>query len=109
MPGPLEKCTINERGEPVHYLPRHAVIRWERATTKIRIVYDGSAKLSDSDLSLNDCLQTGPNLIPKLFDVFVQFRSHPVAITADIEKAFLMIGIVPADRDVLSGFRIQVS
>ena len=42
MPGPLEKCTINERGESVHYLPHHAVIRWERATTKIRIVYDGS-------------------------------------------------------------------
>ena len=54
----------------------------------------------DSELFLNECLQTGPNLIPKLFDVLVQFRSHPVAITADIEKAFLMIGIVPADHDV---------
>ena len=97
MSGPLEKCNINERGESVHYLPHHAVICRERATTKIRIVYDGSAKLSDSGLSLNDCLQTGPNLIPKLFDVLVQFRSHPVALTADNEKAFLMIGIVPAD------------
>ena len=96
-----EIYSSNEEGEPIHYLPHHAIIRRERFTTKIRIVYDGSAKLSDAELSLNDCLQTGPNLIPKLFDMLVQFRSHPVAITADIEKAFLMIGIAPADCDVL--------
>ena len=94
MPRQLEKYTTNEKGEPVHYLPHHAVICCERSTTKIRIVYDGSAKLNDSE-------QTGPNLIPKLFAVLVQFRSHPVAITSDIKKAFLMIGIVSADRDVL--------
>ena len=93
----MEKYTTNEKGEPVHYLPHHAVIHWERSTTKIYIIYYGS---DDSELFLNECLQIGPNLIPKLFDVLVQSRSHPVAITADIEKAFLMIGIVPADRDV---------
>ena len=101
MPRQLEKYTTNEKGEPVHYLPHHAVICWERSTTKIRIVYDGSAKLNDSELSVNECLQTGPNVIPKLFAVLVQFRSHPVAIISDIKKAFLMIDIVSADRDVL--------
>ena len=84
----------------MHYMPHHAVVRRERATTKIRIVYDGSAKL-DSEPSLNECLEVGPNLIPKLFDILVQFQSNAIALTADIEKAFLMIGIVPADRDAL--------
>ena len=42
-------------------------------------------------MSLNDFLQQGPNHIPKLFDVLIRFRSHPIAVTADIEKAFLMI------------------
>ncbi|XP_065895824.1 uncharacterized protein [Dysidea avara] len=101
IPGPLVKCIINERVESAHYLPHHAVTHCEPATTIIHIVYDGSAKLSDSDLSLNDCFQAGPNLIPKLFHVLVQFRSHPVAITTDIEKAFLMIGIFPADHYML--------
>ena len=101
IPGQFEKYTLNKRGESVHYLPHHAVIRRERATTKIRIVYDGSAKLNESEPSLNECLQTGPNLIPKLFDVLLRFRAHPIAITADIEKAFLMIGVAPKDRDVL--------
>ena len=60
-------------------------------------MYDGSARFSESHLSLNDCLQAGPNLIPKLFDILIRFR----ALTADIEKAFLMIGIHESDRDML--------
>ena len=51
--------------------------------------------------SLNDCLQTGPNLIPKLFNVLVKFRSYSIALTADIEKAFLMVRISEHDRDSL--------
>lgn len=64
------------------------------------MVYDGSAKSNESSLSLNDCLYKGPNLIPKLFDVLIHFRNHPVALTGDIE-AFLMIGIEETDRDML--------
>ena len=101
QPENLNSSSLNHDGNPIHYIPHHAVIRRERATTKIRIVYDGSARLGNSELSINECLQTGPNLVPNLFDVLVQFRSHRIAVIADIEKAFLMIGIIPADRDVL--------
>ena len=58
---------------PVHYMPHHPVIRRDKSTTKIRIVYDGSASSNDITLSLNDCLQVGPNLIPKLFNVLLRF------------------------------------
>ena len=57
--------------------------------------------MDGDNLSLNDCLQTGPNLIPKLFNILVRFRLHPVVLVADIEKAFLMIGIAEGDRDKL--------
>ena len=40
-------------GEIFHYLP-HAVISPEKSTTKIRIVYDGSAKEKKGNLSLNE-------------------------------------------------------
>ena len=84
-----------------HYLPHHGVIRQDSETTKLRIVYDGSAKAVEDEYSLNDYLLTGSNSIPKLFNILIQFRWNPVAITADIEKAFLMISIKPSDRDFL--------
>ena len=87
--------------EDVHYLPHHGVIRKNRETTKLRIVYDGSAKSPGQQLSLNDCLPTGPNYIPQLADVLVRFRWNRIAITADIEKAFLMISIQENQRNML--------
>jgi len=32
---------------PVHYLPHLPVVRTDRTTTKIRVLYNGSAKTSD--------------------------------------------------------------
>ena len=45
-------------GHAVHYLPHHVVVRQDKETTKIRIVYDTSAKITGP--SLNNCLYTGP-------------------------------------------------
>ena len=42
----------------VHYLPHHEVIRRDKSTTKLRIVYNASAKANG--LLLNDCLHPGP-------------------------------------------------
>ena len=98
---PAESKSKPNHQSPFHYLPHHAVIRQDKQTTKVRIVYDGSAKSTSTPFSLNDCLMTGPNLIPKLFNILVKFRWNIVAVTADIEKTFLMIGIRPSDRDML--------
>lgn len=88
-----------DEGENVHYLPHHVVIRSDKNTTRVRIVYDASAKSSGP--SLNDCLHTGPKFDQKILDILLRFRSHRVALTADIEKAFLMISVTEKDRDVL--------
>ena len=83
----------------VHYLPHHAVVREDKQTTKLRIVYDASAKSSGP--SLNECLYTGPKFGQSLLDIILRFRAQNVALTADIEKAFLMVSVSEEDRDVL--------
>ena len=46
----------------VHYLPHHLVLRPEMSTTKLRIVYDDLPSVEGQ--SLNQCPETGPNLLP---------------------------------------------
>lgn len=48
-----------------YYMPHHAVLREDKTTTKLRVVFDASSHEEDSS-SLNDCLHTGPNLNPNL-------------------------------------------
>ena len=77
----------------IHYLPHRAVVREDKTTAKVQLVFNGSAKLDSDELPINECLEGGPNLVPSLFDILVRFRSHPYALVADNEKAFHMISI----------------
>ena len=43
--------------DQTHYLPHHGVVRQDKATSKLRIVYNASARTSGP--SLNNCLYTG--------------------------------------------------
>ena len=83
----------------IHYIPHHPVIRDDKTTRKIRIVFDASAR--NNGPSLNDCLQKGPHLTPLLYDILLRFSSHVVALTSDIEKVFLQINVNENDLDYL--------
>ena len=64
-------------------------------------MFDGSAKAKPDVSSLNDRLEVGENYMPSLFETLMRFRSHAIALTGDIEKAFLQIEISKPDRDLL--------
>ena len=85
----------------MYFLPHYGVIRFNQETTKVRVVFDGSAKSDKSTASFNKCLQKGPNLVPHLFDIVVKFRGYPIAVVADIEKAFHQIQMIPEERRML--------
>ena len=87
-------------GDCTHYLPPHAVIKRNKDATKVRIVYDASAKTAKGP-SLNDCLHVGPKFNQKIFCILLRFRAYRDPIIADIEKAFLMVAVDEKDRDVL--------
>ena len=79
-----------------YYLPHHAV-RKEDLTTKLRVVFDASARTS-TGLFLNDALMTGPTIQNDLFTILTRFRKHKFVITADIAKMYRQIHVAPADR-----------
>lgn len=83
-----------------HYIPHHYVLKPEKSTTKLRIVYDASAKKRKSSNSLNDCLLRGPVIMEDLVGILLRLRLNHIAIVCDIEKAFLQVGIQAHDRDV---------
>ena len=83
----------------VTYLPHRPVIKNDKSTTKVRIVYDASARAGEC--SLNECLYKGSSLTPLIFDCWLRFRLHDVAFVADIESAYLQISVDPKQRDFL--------
>ena len=84
---------------PTYYLPHRPVVREDRVSTKVRPVFDASAA-SYNGVSLNDCLHTGPSLIPNLTEILIRFRRWKIALTADVSKAFLQIRVQKSDQDV---------
>lgn len=86
--GVIEVVTETSDFTLKHYLPHHPVLTPTKTTTKLRIVYDASSKSNKNINCLNDCLYRGPVILPDLTPVLIQFRIQPLAIIADLEKAF---------------------
>ena len=76
-----------EEEEPAlsFYMPMHSVCKDSSTSTKLRVVFDGSAATSTGQ-SLNSSLLVGPQLQPTLGIILMKFRSYPVALSADITK-----------------------
>lgn len=74
------------------YLPHHAVFKQTSSTTRVRVVFDGSAK-SSNGISLNDTLLVGPNIQQDLFSIVLRFRTHNYVITSDIAKMYRQIRV----------------
>ena len=85
--GVIEKVDKAVTKNIVHYLPHHAVINPLKPTTKLRIVYDASAKSRKGNKSMNECLYRGPVMLNDLCGLLMRFRLRTVAIVADIEKS----------------------
>lgn len=71
--------------EECWYLPLFGVYH-PKKKDQIRCVFDSSAKFGN--ISLNDVLLTGPDLMNNLVGVLMRFRKKRIAITADIKKMF---------------------
>ncbi|XP_024886642.1 uncharacterized protein LOC112464084 [Temnothorax curvispinosus] len=83
----------------VCYLPHHGVMREASSSTKLRVVFNGSAALPSGD-SLNRYLRAGPNLLPALADVLLRWRRYRYVLATDVEKMYRQILVHEEDRDL---------
>ena len=89
---------IYQSSHKSYYLPHHAVFKNDSSTTKVRVVFDGSAK-TNHNTSLNDSLLVGPTIQRDIFSVCLRFRRHLYTISGDIEKMYRQIRISRDDID----------
>ncbi|XP_076301460.1 uncharacterized protein LOC143219342 [Lasioglossum baleicum] len=80
------------------YVPHHAVIREQSATTRLRVVFNASAKTGNGT-SLNDHLLIGPKLQTDLSAVLLRWRRYQYVFTADIAKMYRQIRVDSRDVD----------
>eukprot|EP00102_Acyrthosiphon_pisum_P010971 XP_008179494.1 PREDICTED: uncharacterized protein LOC103308220 [Acyrthosiphon pisum] len=99
--GHMELIPSSEQGHPFHYyIPHHCVLKPDSLTTKLRVVFNASAKTS-AGISLNDSMYTGPKLQPDIQVVLLRARLWKYLFMADIKQMYRQILIRPADRDYL--------
>ena len=71
---PVTQQELTTPTENCYYLPMHGVYKASSSTTKLRVVFDGSAQ-SASHTSLNDVLCVGPTLHPSLDRILIRFST----------------------------------
>ncbi|KAF0684220.1 DUF1758 domain-containing protein, partial [Aphis craccivora] len=96
--GHMEKIDELESPSQVCYLPHHPVIKTSSATTKVRVVFDASARGSNGK-SLNDVLMRGPVVQGDIFTILCRFRKHSYVVSADVEKMYRQVAIAKEDCD----------
>ena len=79
-------------------MPMHSVCKATSTTTKLRVVFDASAKTT-TGLSYNDTLAAGPMLHSNLDQILIRFRWYRVALTGDIQKMYKEIMLSPPDQN----------
>ena len=62
--GIIEEAPKQPTGSRTFYVPHKPVIRDNAASTKVRKVFDASAKLSPEAFSVNECMNSGPQTQP---------------------------------------------
>ena len=83
-----------------HYLPQPPVVKENRETSKVRIVFDGSSKYK-GEPSIIELLESGPYLLPLIYDIYLRFSFGPIVITTDIKPGFLQIPVAKEHQNFL--------
>lgn len=95
--GHMELVPRNINTSSSYFIPHHCVLKPNSISTKLRVVFDASAK-NQQGVSLNQYLLPGPKLQNDISNLILRFRIFPVVFTADICKMYRQILVLPEHR-----------
>ncbi|GFS51737.1 integrase catalytic domain-containing protein [Trichonephila clavipes] len=96
--GHLERVVESSEPPTHYYIPHHGVLRPEKLTTKLRIVFNGSSPTT-TGISLNDIFLKG-EVKKDVFETISRFRRHKFAYMTDIQKMYRQILINPYQQNL---------
>ncbi|GFY02626.1 integrase catalytic domain-containing protein [Trichonephila clavipes] len=95
-----EVVAEHDNSEVAYYMPHHGVLRPEKSTTKLRVVFNATNPTSNG-LLLNSIQYNGGLVQNDLFTIMIKFREHPYAFTADVKMMYRMILIHESQQPLL--------
>ena len=100
--GHAEPVPVKEFGKSsnqTYYFPMHVVRKETSTSSRVRVVFDASAKTT-TGTSLNDQLLVGPTVYSPLIDVLLRFRRHRVALATDVSRMYRAVLLPEGQRDL---------
>ncbi|GFU68674.1 uncharacterized protein TNCV_308891 [Trichonephila clavipes] len=95
-----EVVAEHDNSEVAYYMPHHGVLRPEKSTTKLRVVFNATNPTSNG-LSLNSIQYNGGLIQNDLFTIMIKFRENSYAFTADVKMMYRMILIHESQQPLL--------
>ncbi|XP_058797666.1 uncharacterized protein LOC131667915 [Phymastichus coffea] len=93
--GYATKTKVNAKNPRERYVS-HFGVQNVNKPGKVRLVFDTAEKTDG--ISMNNLLDTGPDLLESLLGVLLRFRQHPFAVKADIQDMYLRVKVIEKDR-----------
>ena len=83
-------ATLSDPSRYLNYLPHLAVVKLEKTSSRIRPVFDASARNSQG-VSLNSNLLAGPKTQLQIPYLMTHLRMNPIVLIGDIRRIFFSI------------------
>jgi len=77
-------------------LPYFPVVREDKTTTKVRLVFDASVKWDGK--SLNEQMYVGKKTQTDLLHILLRFCVEPIALCGDVSEMFLQVRLLERDQ-----------
>ena len=94
----LDESEVKGTSGKEWYLPHHPVLNPNKPGN-VRRVCNAASKYKE--VSLNDKLLAGPDLLHGLIGTIFRFREGPIALKADMESMFLQVQVPQQDKSCL--------